>query len=102
MENEFDIIPNITGRDAHKYNPDEVYTGRNSLMITSYPTEYLVLENTETILIHLSANETDTIIYDVFFPYEGATHTDYRNWTVNGTTHEPNEGGYITIVKNRK
>lgn len=66
-----------------------------------FPADYQILETTEVLLIHLNNRETDTIIYETFFPNKkDPTYTNFRNLTVNGVPYERNEGGYITIIKN--
>lgn len=94
------IEPLISG----KYNLEAGYVGPiryNFIEIRSLPATYSIAQTTETLLIYLNNKETDTIIYETYFPdKKDPTYVYWRNLTVNGVPHESNEG-FVNIIKSR-
>ncbi|MEO9475262.1 MAG: hypothetical protein ABJG41_06995 [Cyclobacteriaceae bacterium] len=55
---------------------------------------------TDTLLIHLNAIETDTVVWETYLhPERKYIYT--KQISVNGKIHVPDEGGFITIIKDR-
>lgn len=96
----YDVLPDIDGFWVNELTNDTIQD-KYTIRPKSFK-GYNIAETEETLFIHLNHLETDTIIYETYFPNKkDPAYTHYRNLTINGISIETGGLDFVTIYKNK-